>query len=61
MPTDIASLLVRKAQAEADAFKDRLALLLVLCLWTTFGLVVTALAFENGFDPAILQTLAMAG
>jgi hypothetical protein len=33
----------------------------MLCLWTVFGLAVTALVFALGFGPEVVQALATAG
>jgi hypothetical protein len=61
MPTDIALVLMRKAEAEAQQLKDEQDNLVIVCLWTTIGLVLAALMFEFGFDPTLAQTLVVNG
>jgi len=63
MPTDIALVLKRKAEAEAQAqgSKDALTVLIIVCLWVTFGLLFAALLSNHGLDPALAQALFLNG
>jgi hypothetical protein len=61
MPTDIAVVLMRKAEAEAHASNDALTDLTIVYLWAALGLVLTALMFNLGFDPALAVVLVGAG
>jgi hypothetical protein len=61
MPTDIALVLMRRAEAEAQASKDALTDLMIVCLWASFGLVLTALMSKYGFDPSLAQALIVNG
>ena len=42
MPTDIAMVLSRKAEVEAQASKASIDVFLIICLWAAVGLVLTA-------------------
>jgi hypothetical protein len=57
MPTDLAVVLTRKAEAEAQASRDAQTNLIFVCLWAALGLVFTAVMFNQGFDPLILPLL----
>jgi hypothetical protein len=61
MPTDIAMVPVRKAKAEAHASNEVLTDLTIVCLWAALGLVLAALMFDQGFDPALAGVVAAAG
>jgi len=61
MPTDIALVLKRKAEAEAQGSKDALTVLIIVCLWVTFGLLFAALLSNHGLDPALAQALFLNG
>jgi hypothetical protein len=61
MPTDIALVLMRKAEAEAQARKEVQTDLVITCLWVTLGLVLTALMFRFGFYAEIAESLLTAG
>ena len=57
MPTDIASVLLHKTEAEEQAK----AYLMIVCLWSALGLVLTALMFNLGFGPEFARVLLAAG
>lgn len=61
MPTDIAMVLMRKAEREAQASKDALTGLTVVCLWSVLGLVLAMLMISMGFDADLAQDLVIAG
>jgi hypothetical protein len=61
MPTDIGLALIRKAEAETQAFKEELTFLFVSFLWAAFGTVLAVLIFERGFDPTISEAMATIG
>jgi hypothetical protein len=61
MPTDIALVLMRKAQAEAQASKEGLTDLIIVCLWAALGLAFMALMFKFGFEPTLVQALVVNG
>ena len=61
MPTDIALVLKRKAEAEAQGSKDALTVLIIVCLWVIFGLLFAALLSNRGLDPALAQALFLNG
>ena len=61
MPTDIALVLKRKAEAEAQGSKDALTVLIIVCLWVTFGLLFAVLLSNRGLDPALAQALFLNG
>lgn len=58
MPTDVALVLMRKAEMEARASKDALV---IVCLWALAGLVIAALMSRLGFDLEIAKALVTAG
>jgi hypothetical protein len=57
MPTDVAMLLMRKAEAEARTLRDQQNDLILVCLWAALGLVLTAVMFDRGFDPLLVPLL----
>ena len=57
MPTDLALVLIRKAEAEAQAWRDVLTDLALVVLWAVTGLVFTVRMCNQGFDPGILSLL----
>ena len=61
MPTDIALVLKRKAEAEAQGSRDVLTVLIIVCLWVTFGFLFAALLSNHGLDPALAQALFLNG
>jgi len=61
MPTDIALVLKRKAEAKAQGSKDALTVLIIVCLWVTFGLLFAVLLSNHGLDPALAQALFLNG
>jgi hypothetical protein len=61
MPTDVALLLMRKAETKARASKDLRDDLIVVCLWAVAGLVLAALMSRIGFDIDIAKALITAG
>lgn len=61
MPTDIASVLARKAEAEVRAAKAELAELTVILLWLILGCVLTALISKYGFDTQVAAMLITGG
>ena len=56
MPTDVAFVLLRKMEAEEEAK----ASLMIVCLWSALGLVLTRLLFNLGFGPELAQVLLAA-
>lgn len=54
MPTEIAFVLSRKAELEAQASKD---VFLIICLWAVVGLLLTALMSRFGFDAEVATAL----
>lgn len=60
MPTDIAMALTHNVPAEKQTHSYPNGLIIV-CLWSVLGLVFTALMFKLGFDPALVQSMAIAG
>jgi hypothetical protein len=61
MPTDIVMVLRRSAEAEEQANRDLSDQMMIVCLWSALGLVLTALMFNLGFDPALAEVLVVAG
>jgi hypothetical protein len=61
MPTDIALVLMRKAQLEMQASEERLNCLIIGCLLATLGLALTALMIWFDFDAEIAVALVTAG
>ena len=60
MPTDIALALLRKAEREEQGHLDMTDLEIVF-LWSTLGLISSALMFDLGFGPALAKVLAVVG
>ncbi len=61
MPTDIAMVLSRKAEVEAQASKASIDVFLIICLWAAVGLVLTAHMARLGFDAEIAMALVPNG
>ena len=61
MPTDIVMVLRRIVEAEEQANRDLSDQMMIVCLWSALGLVLTALMFNLGFDPALAEVLVVAG
>jgi hypothetical protein len=60
MPTDIALALLRKAEQDE---RDHLVMadLEIVFLWSTLGLMSSALMFDLGFGPALAKVLVAVG
>ena len=58
MPTEIAFVLSRKAEFEAQASKD---VSLIICLWAVARLMLTALRARFGFDAETARALVSNG
>ena len=61
MPTDIVKVLMRNAEAMEQARRDRADVMMIVCLWNSLGLVLTALMYNLGFDPALAEVLVGIG
>jgi hypothetical protein len=57
MPTDIAAVLRRKAEAAEQGCAD----LETVCLWSALGLVLTVLVLDLGFGAALAEVLIVSG
>jgi hypothetical protein len=58
MPTDIALVLIRRAEMEAQVNKDTL---IIVCLWAVVGLVLAALMSKCAFDVELAKVLVTSG
>jgi hypothetical protein len=61
MPTDIASILIRKLEAEARATHDARTWTMIISLWAIFAGALSVLIFKEGFDPLLAEALIFAG
>lgn len=58
MPTDIALVLMRKMEVEAQASRDAL---IIVCLWAVVGLLLAALMSRFGFDAEFAKAFVISG